>query len=315
MIQGTTDTPIVQTPTHPSSDFGTVGRWRLFWLVSGFLPLLFSLPGLRLLKLSFENSIHSHLPLIPFISGYFAWQMRGRLALPQAPRGGALLLGVFLAALGLIAATYCFIFSGGTLNDQLSLSTFALVSLLAASALLLLGGPITRQLAFPLAFLFFVIPLPNSLLDFLEIASQHASAEVYSWMMNLSGATFYREARTFVLPHLTIVVAQECSGIRSSLVLFITSIIAGQMFLRKSSYKCLLAFAVFPLGILRNAFRIYLLSMLSAHWNPAVIHSPLHHRGGPIFFVLSLIPFFFLLIWLRRREHASLEKPKSESHE
>jgi exosortase/archaeosortase family protein len=88
-------------------------------------------------------------------------------------------------------------------------------------------------------------------------------------------------------------------------VLFITSLIAGHLFLRSPWKKLILALAVFPLGIIRNAFRIYFLSMASAHWNPDIIHSPLHHRGGPIFFALSLVPFFLLLLWLKRSEKQS----------
>jgi exosortase/archaeosortase family protein len=66
------------------------------------------------------------------------------------------------------------------------------------------------------------------------------------------------------------------------------------------------------LGILRNGFRIYVLSMLSSHWDPRVIDSPLHHKGGPIFFVISLIPFFLLLFWLRRSEPSIAPIPSSK---
>ena len=33
-----------------------------------------------------------------------------------------------------------------------------------------------------------------------------------------------------------------------------------------------------------------------------MIDSTIHHRGGPFFFALSLIPQFLLLWWLRRQE-------------
>ena len=303
MIDGTTDNPPLHAGASQHSREADFGRWRMFAGVTLGLTLAFAISLYRLILHSLDQSIHSHLLLIPFISGYFAWQSRGAFARPEAPGKAQALLGGLLTLLGAGAMVFYF-FNGSVLshNDQLSVSTFAYVAFLAAAALLLLGGPVSRQLSFPLAFLIFFIPLPDRVLDLLEIASQHASAEVYSWMMNLSGATYYREARTFVLPNLTIVVAQECSGIRSSLVLFIVSVVAGQMFFRRTMSKWILAFAVFPLGIARNAFRIYLLSMASAHWNPDIIHSPLHHRGGPIFFVLSLIPFFALLFWLRKRE-------------
>jgi hypothetical protein len=41
-----------------------------------------------------------------------------------------------------------------------------------------------------------------------------------------------------------------------------------------------------------------------------MIDSPIHHRGGPIFFGLSLIPLFLFLLWLRRRERV---KPAGNS--
>ena len=77
---------------------------------------------------------------------------------------------------------------------------------------------------------------------------------------------------------------------------------AGHLFLRSPWKKTALALAVIPLGIIRNGFRIFTLGMLCVHVNPNIIDSPLHHRGGPIFFVLSLVPFFALLFLLRRSE-------------
>jgi exosortase/archaeosortase family protein len=103
-------------------------------------------------------------------------------------------------------------------------------------------------------------------------------------------------------------VAPECSGIRSSFVLFITSLVAGQLFLRSSWKRALFALAVIPLGILRNAFRIVVIGELCVHVDPGFIDSPIHHRGGPVFFAISLIPFLLLLYYLRKtdvRKHRS----------
>jgi ABC-type transporter Mla subunit MlaD len=35
---------------------------------------------------------------------------------------------------------------------------------------------------------------------------------------------------------------------------------------------------------------------------PQMIHSIIHRRGGPVFFMLSLIPLLFLVWWLRLME-------------
>jgi exosortase/archaeosortase family protein len=57
-----------------------------------------------------------------------------------------------------------------------------------------------------------------------------------------------------------------------------------------------------PLGIIRNGFRVLTIGLLCVYVDPGMIHSIIHRRGGPIFFVLSLIPLFGLLFLLRKLE-------------
>ena len=114
--------------------------------------------------------------------------------------------------------------------------------------------------------------------------------------------SFLRQGLFFQLPGIRLEVAPECSGIHSTLVLFITSLIAGQLFLRAQWKRGLLVLAVVPLGIVRNAFRIWSIGELCVHIGPRMINSPIHRRGGPLFFMLSLIPLFLLLYYLRRSE-------------
>jgi exosortase/archaeosortase family protein len=100
-------------------------------------------------------------------------------------------------------------------------------------------------------------------------------------------------------------VAEECSGIRSTVVLFITSMVASFLFLQRPLHRFLLVAVVLPLAVLRNGFRIFTIAILCVHVGPHMIDSPIHHRGGPIFFALSLIPFLGWLWWLRRRERTA----------
>jgi exosortase/archaeosortase family protein len=74
------------------------------------------------------------------------------------------------------------------------------------------------------------------------------------------------------------------------------------MLLRQPWKRAVLALFVLPLALARNAFRIYVLGELCVHIGPHMIDSPVHHRGGPIFFALSLLPFFALLFFLRKSE-------------
>jgi len=59
---------------------------------------------------------------------------------------------------------------------------------------------------------------------------------------------------------------------------------------------------VIPLALLRNGFRIFVIAELCVRMGPQMIDSPIHRRGGPVFFVLSLVPLFLLLLYLSKRE-------------
>ena len=79
-----------------------------------------------------------------------------------------------------------------------------------------------------------------------------------------------------------------------------TSILAANLFLKTPWRRFALVAFVIPLAILRNGFRILVIGLLCVNVGPQMIHSLIHRRGGPLFFVLSLIPFFLVLWWLRK---------------
>jgi exosortase len=226
------------------------------------------------------------------------------------------LLPASLAALIALAALAAYWTLGTTAriahNDALSLSTFSYLAFLLAAALATVGWQTLRPHLFALCFLVFMIPLPRALIDFLSIMLQHASADAGEVMLSLTGMPVFRDGQVFQFPGLSIRVAEECSGVRSTFVLFITSLLAGHLFLRSGWKKALLALAIFPLGILRNGFRITAISWLSVNVNPGIIDGPLHHHGGPLFFLLSLVPLFGLL-WILRRSDLRRIEPLSAS--
>src|SRR5207245_2243041 len=94
-------------------------------------------------------------------------------------------------------------------------------------------------------------------------------------------------------------------------VLLITSILAANMFLRTTWRRALFVGAVIPLGLLRNGFRILVVALLCVHIGPHMIDSPIHRRGGPLFFALSLVPLF-LMLWLFRRSEINRQRKAGE---
>jgi exosortase C (VPDSG-CTERM-specific) len=210
-----------------------------------------------------------------------------------------------------LAFTYWSDFAGRapTDNDRLALLTLSFLFCLAAGGFFFFGRGWMRAAAFPLGYLIFMVPMPDAMADALETASKYASVEVANFLFHLSGTPFLRAGLIFQLPNITIEVAQACSGIRSSWVLFMTSILAANLFLKTPWRRFALVVFVIPLAILRNGFRILVIGLLCMHMGPQMIHSPIHSQGGPIFFVLSLIPFLFVL-WLLRKGDVHTRQPK-----
>jgi exosortase/archaeosortase family protein len=62
---------------------------------------------------------------------------------------------------------------------------------------------------------------------------------------------------------------------------------------------------VVPLGLIRNGFRVFIIGQMCVHWGPQMIDSPVHRKGGPMFFILSLLPLFFMLFLLFKSEKRS----------
>ncbi len=270
----------------------------------GFLLVLFGAPLVHLANYAAHNELNSHILVVPFISAYLLHIRKANLPEPSRPAVGwvafSLILGLFLWLMAVSVHAF-----GGILlnrNDQLSLFALSFVAWVWGGGFLLLGGRWMRAAAFPMLFLLFMVPLPTAVVDTLESASKLASAQVAEWFYVISGTAFLRDNNVFQLPGLTLEVAQECSGIRSSYILILTSLLAANLFLMRTWSRILLVVFVVPLGIIRNAFRIWVISMLCIHINPQMIHSVIHQKGGPLFFLLSLPPLFLFLFWLRKIE-------------
>jgi exosortase C (VPDSG-CTERM-specific) len=279
--------------------------WRFLGGTCFVIVLLavFGRPLLGLANYAAHSSLHSHILLIPFVSGYLLYLRRDQL-----PKEGVadLPFGIVLLAcgLGVFLFTHWLAFAGRAPADNyyFVLLTTSFLCYLVAGGFFFFGRAWMRAAAFPLAYLIFMVPMPDAMADALETASKYASAEVANVLFHLSRTPFLRAGLVFQLPNITIEVAQECSGIRSSWVLLMTSIVAANLFLKTPWRRFALVAFVIPLAILRNGFRILVIGLLCVNVGPQMIHSVIHRRGGPVFFALSLIPLFLLLWWLRRGE-------------
>lgn len=175
-----------------------------------------------------------------------------------------------------------------------SLDILALVLVWIAGFVLFYGVRALRAAVFPCLLAFLMVPVPRGVIEGPIGVIRRGSAEIASLFFHLAGVPVFREGYTFSLPRLSIVIAQECSGIHSSLALFIGSLLIGHLYLKSAWKRLILVLAAFPIISLTNGFRIFSISMLTLDVNPAFMHGRLHRQGGSIFFALATVILFAL---------------------
>lgn len=278
------------------------------------LLVLYFLPDMALDGLSLDSELYSHFMLIPVVSIYFFVMERKTIF---SKTGYSLGLGLPVMAVGLML--YGFGKSGSlglNQNDYLALLTFALFLCLLGGFIGFYGRRAFRQALFPLLFLIFVVPIPMFILDPLVNLLLIGSADTSYAIFKLLGVPVYRDGFIFELPGLAVEVARQCSGIRSTIGMFITSVIAGYMFLKTGWGRGALILAIFPITIFKNSIRICTISLLAAYVDKSwVTDSWLHSSGGVVFFVLGLMILGIVLLIIQKMEkkaHGALSGSKAK---
>lgn len=282
-------------------------RNRLFALLIGLTVLVFWGPLWTLVQFSRQSEQYSHLVLIPIVAVVLLYQERAKIF--SRVESGFAWGGPVAAAGALFYALHLFAGSRLSENDRVALAIFSVVLIWLGLFLMFYGRQAFRAGLFPLLFLFLMVPIPQALLGSTIRVLQLASAEATDILFQIFRVPVYRDGMVFALTNnIVIEVARECSGIRSSLALFITSLLAGHLFLRSRWTKVALYVAVFPITVFKNGLRIVGLSVYAAYVNPAILDGLAHRRGGIPFFGLALLVLGVVLWMLRKTERGSWMK-------
>jgi exosortase len=192
---------------------------------------------------------------------------------------------------------------------QLSIRMFALVLFWIGSCLVCFGSRVARALLFPLCFLFWLVPFPHSVLTAVITALQQGSAATAHWLFTAVGVPVSQDGVVLNIPGLTVEVSQECSSIRSSSMLLVTTMVLAQVLLRSAWRKAVVIAVAVPLSVAKNGLRIFTISMLGTRVDPGYLTGRFHHQGGIVFFAVALATVSVLIWFLRRQEDAGTETP------
>jgi exosortase len=273
----------------------------LGFLLVCVLPFAIAWDSTRaLFSLVIYNETFSQIPLIPIVSAFLIYGDRKRVF---SDISFGWILGAALLTPGtiLLAVARLNLWQSDTTN-QAALLVFAAVFIWIGAFALFFGPHAFRTARFPLWFLLFAIPIPEPILSKVIYFLQKGSSDAAELFFRIGGVPYLRQGFIFQLPGVAIRVAEECSGIRSTLALVITAALASYLFLKTPWKRLLLCVIVIPVAILKNGLRIMALSTLAIYVNPAFLYGHLHKHGGIVFFLIGLVPLALLLMWLQKSE-------------
>jgi exosortase len=257
-------------------------------------------------SLSHESS--SHILLIPAVTGALLFVEHKKVLLETcfSFRVGVPVI-VAGASLYLISNYY---FAGNAGNSFDAAGALALVVTWIGGFILAYGWKAARLAAFPLGFLLLAIPFPEPVLDRIVYALQVGSTEITYLLFKILHVPVLRQGFVLAVPGVTIEVATECSGIRSTMALFITCLLAAHLYLRSRVKMLVFVLLVLPLAIVKNGIRIATLTLLSIYVDPGFLTGNLHREGGFAFFLLALALLAPVLFFMERTERPSrLQSP------
>lgn len=248
----------------------------LAWVVGWYWPTVRQVTGIWW---SYETFAHG-LVVFP-ISAWLVWSKRERLQglVPQPVAWMA--LPVALAGLGWAVGEFV------TVNALAHLSLMAALVLAFAGVL---GWTLARELAFPLGFLFFGVPIGEFLVPMLMDYTAHATV----FALRLTGIPVYQEGLYFVIPSGRWSVVEACSGIRY----LIASLMVGSLYayLNYTSLRRRLIFVAVSIvvPIVANWLRAYMIVMIG-HLSDNKLASGVDHLlYGWVFFGIVIGLMFWI---------------------
>jgi exosortase len=277
----------VTSESRESFDPAEPDRRRLVYGTCGLIAVLIGIyfPILRIMVHHWsvvEDYQHGFI-VVP-LALWFAYERRWDLE--DVPLQGSW-LGLVPLFIGLASLTV------GRLGTELMTMRAAFVFSLIGLVLLLLGREVFKVLAFPLFFLFLMVPLPQSLVNTIAFPLQLIAAKAAVWSLQELSIPALVEGNIIHLAHAELFVADACSGLRSLMALVTLGVVFAHFFKPGVLWVQLLLIAsTIPIAIFVNSFRVALTGFLAHQFGEEFATGTIHDFQGVFTFALA---FFILL--------------------
>ena len=223
---------------------------------------------------------YGHGMLVPLFAAYILWRQRAlRKGVPT--HGSNWGIVIMLAAIALLIL--------GTLASEHFTARISLLFMISGIIVFLVGWRVLRSVAFPVGYLFFMIPLPAIIYYQLTFPLQLLASRLGARGLVALGVPTVREGNLLILPNCTLEVVEACSGVRSLLSLL--AAVVGYVYLFEPSMwkRCVLIAATIPIVIVSNGFRLVATGLLSFSFGPGADAGMAHAGLGLLFFALAFL--------------------------
>lgn len=249
-------------------------------LVLAGLTVVYWQVFVRLIDAWIVDGNYSHGWLIIPIAAYFAWERRDKLAAtPLQPSW----FGLVVFAFGI------FVLLAGLMGSEFFLSRVSLIITLAGIVLFLFGWAHLRILAFPLAFLVLMIPLPAIVFNKIAFPLQLLASRVGESAISAANIPVLREGNVLVLANTSLEVAEACSGIRSLVSLITLGLVFGYFADPRGWVRTLIVASTIPVAIISNAARVAGTGILAHYYGPSAAEGFFHEFSGWIVFIVAFV--------------------------
>ncbi len=258
-------------------------RWRPALLASAgaiaALLILFWPTFAAMASIWSRSDTFAHGYLVAPISMWLVWRIKDQLK-PLTPK---------LAPKWLLAIAVCaLLWLVGDLAGSNSVTQLAAVAMLIAALVAILGTTVARSLTFPLAFLFFMVPIG----DFLMPVLMARTADVTVWAIKAVGIPVYRDGLQFVIPSGTWSVVEACSGVRYLIASFMVGSLFAYLNYRSTKRRLIFTAVSLMVPIVANWGRAILIVMLGHFSGNTLAVGVDHLIYGWVFFGIVVMLMF-----------------------
>ncbi len=249
--------------------------WGLFLAALAMLGYVFQ-DGLAYMVEAWDREEYSHGYMIPLVAMYLIWQKQERFA---ASSGQGSWLGFSMLILSLI------VFLMGELGSLFILIQYGFLLALYGLIITVFGLRSALVIWAALAYLIFMIPLPNFIYANLSSQLQLISSSLGVFVIRLFDITVYLEGNVIDLGVYQLQVVEACSGLRYLFPLMSFGFLIAYLFQGPVWQRAFLFLSTIPITVLMNSFRIGVIGVTVEYWGIEMAEGFLHDFEGWVIFM------------------------------